>query len=47
MTSGKARRETLNSLQLALRWKTTRTVLFHSTVANRLGIAVTDLSSIS
>ncbi|MEV3965688.1 MarR family transcriptional regulator [Nocardia sp. NPDC050193] len=47
MTSGKTRRETLNSLQLALRWQTTRTVLFHSAVANRLGIAITDLSCLN
>lgn len=47
MPSGKPRRETLNSLQLVLRRQTTRTVLFHATVANRLGIAITDLSCLN
>ncbi|MBF6328335.1 MarR family transcriptional regulator [Nocardia transvalensis] len=47
MTSGKARNETLNSLQLALREQATRTVLFHSAVASRLGLTVTDLSCLN
>ncbi|WP_280419535.1 MarR family winged helix-turn-helix transcriptional regulator [Nocardia carnea] len=47
MTSGKPRSETLNSLQLALRLQATRTVLFHSAVAHRAGIAVTDLSCLN
>ncbi|GEM30978.1 putative HTH-type transcriptional regulator YcgE [Nocardia neocaledoniensis NBRC 108232] len=47
MASGKSRSETLNSLQLALRVQATRTVLFHSAVAQRAGITVTDLSCLN
>ncbi|WP_040793435.1 MarR family transcriptional regulator [Nocardia paucivorans] len=47
MASGKSRSETLNSLQLALRLQASRTVLFHSAVAHRAGIAVTDLSCLN
>ncbi|MFD0362208.1 MarR family winged helix-turn-helix transcriptional regulator [Nocardia sp. GCM10030253] len=47
MGSGKTRSETLNSLQAELRIQATRTVIFHSAVAARLGITVTDLSCLN
>ncbi|MFE7798540.1 MarR family winged helix-turn-helix transcriptional regulator [Nocardia sp. NPDC057440] len=47
MGSGKTRSETLNSLHAELRTQATRTVIFHSAVAARLGITVTDLSCLN
>lgn len=47
MTSGKARTETLNSLLRELRNQAVRTVVFHSAVAARLGITITDLSCLN
>lgn len=45
--SGKTRSDALNSLQSQLRIQATRTVIFHSAVAAKLGIAVTDLSCLN
>ncbi|MEV0028361.1 MarR family transcriptional regulator [Nocardia sp. NPDC050793] len=47
MGSGKTRKEALSSLQTELRIQATRTVIFHSAVAARLGITVTDLSCLN
>lgn len=47
MTSGNTPSTTRNSLESALREQATRTVLFHSAVAGRLGITPTDLSCLN
>ncbi|MEV0296654.1 MarR family transcriptional regulator [Nocardia sp. NPDC050710] len=47
MTSGKTRIVALTSLQAGLREQATRTVIFHSAVASRLGITVVDLSCLN
>jgi DNA-binding MarR family transcriptional regulator len=47
MGSGKTPSETLNLLQAQLRIQATRTVIFHSAVAARLGITITDLSCLN
>ncbi|MEV6320516.1 MarR family transcriptional regulator [Nocardia sp. NPDC051787] len=47
MTSGKTRNAALTSLQNQLRVQATRTVMFHSAVAARLGITLTDLSCLN
>ncbi|WP_067835193.1 MarR family winged helix-turn-helix transcriptional regulator [Nocardia lijiangensis] len=47
MTSGNTPNETPASLQAGLREQATRTVIFHSAVAARLGITVVDLSCLN
>ncbi|MBF6341471.1 MarR family transcriptional regulator [Nocardia abscessus] len=47
MAAPSAREETLGALREELRRQATQTVVFHSAVAGRLGITVTDLSALN